>query len=249
MDSPGEILSYIVIGAFLLVLIIVLTVFMRKRKVLLYPLILIIVGTYVTYYFMYPTIITNKHEKAYADLQIFLKENYSEYSFKIESNFDISTKYAGTFTLTREDFPYYTVGVRATGKGRFKESLWTPQTVPENRADLWQALKGYELSLNLGTKLNTVEKLDNWSNSEFTAFAVMLNNKPAIAVYSNYPVYLYQLIPGEADGMLKVLHEDYTFIYIGEQHEDDILEITAANGSTHFYDTTVEKGKLIVIEP
>jgi len=250
MDTSAELLSFILLGALLLLVIICLCLTLRKHKKILVALISLILIGYFLYFTFYSTIEKQVHERAYNALLVYLEQKHPNIEFIIESKLLEPGVDAGSFFVYPNHFPEIGVQLKRQRDGSFKQVASTSRIETSHQEDIWKTLY---FSLDDGNLIDenipVITKLDSWIKDDLTVFALLVNDKPTIATFT-YKVSgygLYDVKYGNIGEYVMTTHDNLTFLLIDERYEGDSFKIVDDDKS-YIYHSAEDKGKLIVLE-
>ena len=248
---PGEMISFMLLG--IIVFIIILSIFfiLRKRKKLAVALTFPLIIGYFGYYIFFPTIQENTHEKRYQQLITYLNTTYPEKHLVIYPQHFESGVNVGEFQVHQLDTPEIGVTLRVQKDGSVSQlATWTNSTYPTQQ-ELWRELQTNFLgNYTLDKEIPEIKKMDTWIDDELTVFALTIDGKPSIAIftYSNAGYELIDIKEGKQGEIVTAEYEHYLFIYIDEHYAEDIATIHSKSGDTYLINALEQKGRLITNE-
>jgi hypothetical protein len=125
---------------------------------------------------------------------------------------------------------------------------WSNQKYPTQQ-ELWREIAYiYGETYTLNKDISEIIKQDEWINGELTAFALKIDDMPAIALY-NYSSEGYSLLElrqGKHEGFVSIEVDDYVFVYIDERYQGETVTIHLKNGEEYVLNVDQHKGQLIV---
>lgn len=245
--NPGELIYFSMIGFVLLITMVIIWFVFRKKKRFAMTVIGVLMVGYIGYYFYFPTLKINTHEKGYAQMTAYLSENYPGKDYEIspkhyeEGNHvgefyvnEVGSEMGATFQVDKEG--------EVTEKG-----TWSNLGYPPSQQELWRDLVFYEYE-GLETDIPEIIKKDEWFEGELAAFGLINNGDPAIALfhYSREAYGLIEFKKAEDDGVVTVETEEYIFVYVNEDYGEDLVTVILSSGEELVLDVAGEKGRLIV---
>ncbi|MBO1909972.1 hypothetical protein J4G37_34955, partial [Microvirga sp. 3-52] len=93
-----------------------------------------------------------------------------------------------------------------------------------------------------------ITKIDEWIDGELTAFALTIDDMPAIALfnYSKAGYDLLELQEGEREGYVIIEREGYVFIYADERYQGRKVSANLVNNKQFTFNVDEQKGQLII---
>ena len=230
-------------------MIIVILLIFRKRKKWAIALTSVVVIGYVGYYVYFPTLKVNTHSERYEKLIDYLGENYPDKEFTIlPKNYEEGYT-VGQFDVNDIENSRMGVTLHVDKGGKVTQiGTWSNQEYPTQQ-ELWREIEYiYGETYTLNKDISEVTKQDEWINGELTAFALTIDDMPAIALY-NYSSEGYSLLElrqGDHEGFVFVEVDDYVFVYIDEGYQGETVTIHLKNGEEYNLNVAQHKGQLIV---
>lgn len=246
---PRENIYFILIGVILLVVIILIWLIFRSRKKWAIAFSSMLVIGFVGYYLSFPTIKVNTHAERYEQVNDYLAENYPNKKFTILPKYYEEGYTVGQFDVNKMETPTIGVTLRVDKKGEVTQvGTWSNKEYPTQQ-ELWQEIEFmYGETYTLDKEIAEITKQDEWMEGELTAFALSIDDMPAIALfhYSSKSFGLLELRQGERGGFISIEEEGYVFIYIDKSYQGEIVTIDLKNGEEYKLNVDQHKGKLIV---
>lgn len=245
--SPSELIYFFIIGFALVFTITILWFIFRKKRRVAIVLTSILVLGFIGYVLYFPTLKTNKHSEAYGIVSDYLDENYPNRVFTIRQEHYEAGLTVGDFDVNDIETP--TIGVTlSVNKDKVNEiGTWSNLEYPTQH-ELWRELQLYYGSpYSLNKNLAEITKMDEWINGELTAFALTIDDKPAIALfnYSRAGYSLLELQEGEHEGYVIIEKEGYVFIYADERYQGKTVA-NSVNSKAFTFNVEQQKGQLII---
>ncbi|MCG7345472.1 hypothetical protein MHZ92_15145 [Sporosarcina sp. ACRSL] len=246
--KPGELIYFLLIGVIVLAVILVIWLVLRKRKKWAVVLSSVLVIGYAGYFFYYPTLQVNTHAERYEQVVNYLAENYPDKEFTISPK-DYEEGYTvGTFQVNNIETPMIGVILRVDKEGQVTQTAtWENRGYPKQQ-ELWREIEFTYGGYTLDKEKVEIAKQDEWIDGELTAFALTIDDMPAIALfsYSNEGYGLLELQQGAREEFVFIEKRSYIFIYIDERYQGEILTFQLKNGEDYTVNADQNKGKLIV---
>lgn len=244
----SDLVSLLWIGSAVFIVYVILWFVLKKRKkwAIVLPGILLI--AYSGYVFYYPTMQKNTHAERYDQLTEFLSENYPKREFNITPEEYGEEYVVGSFTVHDIDSPTMGVEMAVNRAGDVTETAYWHMLDSLTQQELWKGIEfSYEGAYTLDRESPEIAKLDEWMDGGLTAFALSINDRPAIALfdYSDGGYSQLDLQEGEKAGYVSAEYGGYVFIYMDEQFTADTLTVHSADGSEYTVNAG-QKGRLIV---
>lgn len=247
--SPSEVIHFLLIGVIVFVVIMLIWIIFRKRKKWATALTSVFVIGYVGYYLYFPILKVNTHAERYEQVVSYLEENYPNKEFTILPKHYEEGYRVGEFQINDIETPTVGVTLRVDEKGKVTQiSSWSNQEFPTQQ-ELWREVAFiYGENYSLDKEIAEITKQDQWIDGELTAFALNINDMPAIALfnYSSGGYSLLELQQGEREGFVSIEEEGYVFIYIHERYQGDIVMIRLKDGEEYTLNAELHKGQLVV---
>ena len=197
---PGELISFMGLGIVVFIVILFICFILRKRKKLAIALTIPLIIGYVSYFIFFPTIQENTHAKRYQQIEAYLSTTYPEKHFVISPQHFEQGVNVGDFQVHHLDTPEIGVTLRVKKDGSVSQvSTWTNSDYPTQQ-ELWRNLQTNFLGdYALDKEIPEVKKIDTWIDGELTVFALTVDGKPSIAIftYSNAGYSLIEVTEGE----------------------------------------------------
>ena len=247
--SPSENIYFILIGVPVVAAIMFIWFICRKRKRLAIVFTSVLVIGYIGYYAYYPTLKMNKHAKGYEQVVHYLTEKYPDRMFTISpKHYEPGYKVAN-FNVNDSKTPMIGVTLRADKEGQVTQtSYWSNLDYPPQQ-ELWREIEfSYGEPYTLDKEIADVTKEDEWIDGELTAFALTMNDKPAIALY-NYSKAGYGLLElqqEEHEGFVVIENSGYVFIYVDESYPGETVTINVKDDKEYTLNVNQQKGRLII---
>ncbi|WOV87701.1 hypothetical protein QWT69_00845 [Sporosarcina oncorhynchi] len=248
--SPRELIYFFVIGVAVLVAITILWFIFRKKRRIAIAFTSILVLGFIGYVLYFPTMKTNKHSEAYEIVSDYLDKNYPNRVFTVVPEHYEAGYTVGDFNVNDIETP--TIGViLRVDKDKVKEiGTWSNLEYPIQQ-DLWREIQSfYESPYSLNKDLAEITKIDEWIDGELTAFALTVDDKPAIALF-NYSKAGYGLLDfqeGEREGFVIIEKEGYVFIYVDERYQGRTVSVNLVDNKEFTFNVDQQKGQLIIEE-
>jgi hypothetical protein len=249
--SPSENIYFFLTGVTVLVVIMFVWLIFRKRKKWAIALTSMLVIGYVGYYVYYPNLKVNMHAERYEQVINYLAETYPDKEFNILPKHYQEGDGVGVFAIN--DIKTLPMGVtlRVDEEGRVTQiGTWSNQEYPTQQ-ELWREIAFiYGESYSLDKDIAEITKQDVWIDGELTAFALIIDDMPAIALfnYTREGYSLLELQQGEREGFISIEEAGYVFIYIDERYQGEIVKVHLKNGEEYTLNADQHKGRLIVEE-
>ena len=192
--SPGENIYFFLIGVPVVAAIMLIWFIFRKRKRLAIVFTSVLVIGYIGYYAYYPTLNMNKHAKGYGQVVHYLTEKYPGRMFTISpEHYEPGYKVAD-FNVNDSETPMIGVTLRSDKEGQVTQTSYRSNFDYPTQQELWREIKFiYGEPYTLDKDIADISKEDEWMDGELTAFALTINDMPAIALY-NYSKAGYGLL-------------------------------------------------------
>ncbi|WP_342505338.1 hypothetical protein [Sporosarcina sp. FSL K6-2383] len=247
--SPSEIISFLLIGAAVIVAIVVFWFIFRKRIKFAIALTAVLVIGYIGYFIYYPTLKVNTHAKRYEQVMEYLTEKYPDKEYSVSPEHYEKGYSVGEFNVNDVETPTMGVTLRVDRKGQVTQILtWSNLGYPAQQ-ELWRKIEFfYGETYTLDKDIADVTKEDEWINGELTAFALTIDEMPAIAFY-NYSKASFSLLGlelGEREGFVVLEEDGYLFIYVDKRYERETITGILENGKEFMLNIDQKKGRLIV---
>ncbi|OCA84053.1 hypothetical protein A8F94_15085 [Bacillus sp. FJAT-27225] len=247
--SPSETIYFFLFGVAVLVGIMFIWLIFRRRKKWAISLSGLLVIGYVGSYFYYPALKVNTHAERYEQVKDYLGKNYPNEKFTIIPKHYEEGYTVGQFDINTIETPTIGVTLRVDKEGQVKQiGTWTKQDHPKQQ-ELWREIEFIHGSTySLDKEIPEITKQDEWIEGQLTAFALTINDKPAIAIfnYSSAGYSLLDLQQGEREGFVSIEEAGYAFIYIDKKYQGETVTIHLKNGEEYTLNVDQHKGKLIV---
>lgn len=246
--SPGELIYFSTIGFVVIVASIVLWFIFRKRKNIAIILPTILVLGFIGYVLYFPTMKTIKHSEAYEIVSDYLDKNYPDRVFTVRPEHYEAGYTVGEFDVNDVETPTIGVILRVDKDDVAEIGDWSSLEYP-TQEDLWQEIQSYyESPYSLNKDLAEITKIDEWIDGELTAFALTINDMPAIALfnYSKAGYSLLELQEGEPEGYVIVENDGYVFVYADERYQGKIISANLVNRQEFTFNVDQRKGQLII---
>ena len=246
---PGDLISFMLLGIGVLIVILFICFILRKRKKLAVALTIPLIISYVSYFIFFPTIQENTHAKRYQQIKAYLSITYPEKHFVISPQHFEQGVNVGDFEVHHLDTPEIGVTLRVKKDGSVSQvATWTNSDYPTQQ-ELWRNLQTIFLgNYSLDKEIPEIKKIDTWINGELTVFALTIDDKPSIAIftYSHAGYGLIDVTEGKRGEIVTAEYENYLFSYIDEYYAEDSATIRSTSGDTYSINALEQKGKLIV---
>ena len=192
--NPGELIYFFLIGVALVVAISILWFIFRKRIKVASTVTFILVIGYVGYILYYPTLKINTHTERYEKITEYLAENYPNKKFTISPEYYEEGYTVGDFQVNDIETPTIGVTLRVSKEEQVTQvGTWSNIEYPTQQ-ELWRVIEfTYGETYTLGRKSTNITKKDDWMDGELTAFALTIDDMPAIAFF-NYSKEGYGLL-------------------------------------------------------
>ena len=102
---PGDLLFLIGIAIIVLIAVVITLIIFRKRRKMARIIVSIIVGSYIVFFAIYPTIRSNIHAQRYDELEEYLQNTYPTEEFYIESRDYDNVIQLGDFYVSNKSTP------------------------------------------------------------------------------------------------------------------------------------------------
>ena len=248
---PGEMISFMLLGIVVFIVILLIFVILRKRKKLAIALIIPLMLGYVAYYISFPNSQENTHTKRYQQLEDYLGITYPEKHFVVSPQQFESGVNVGEFQVHQLDTPEIGVTLRVQKDGSVSQlATWTNSTYPTQQ-ELWRELQiNFLGDYTLDKEIPEIKKMDTWIDGELTVFALTIDDKPSIAIftYSNEGYELIEVKEGKQGEIVTAEYEHYLFIYIDEHYVEDTATIHSKSGDTYTVNVIEQKEQLVIKE-
>ncbi|WP_226671118.1 glucosyltransferase domain-containing protein [Metabacillus litoralis] len=247
--SPSENIYFLLIAIIVFVVILFIWWIVRKRKKLAVVLTSLLIIGFAGYYAYYPTLKSNTHTERYNTVIEYLVENYPDRKFQVLPKEYEAGYRVGEFRVNDIKTPSFGVSLSVDEEGSVMQtSNWSNQEYPKQK-ELWRELEFiYGENYTLDKEIAEITKQDEWIDGELTAFALTIDDTPAIALfeYSKGGYSLLELQEAANEGYVYIEEEGFVFIYIDDHHEEEIVTISLENGEEFVLNVNQSKGKLIV---
>lgn len=247
--SPGENIYFFLIGVPVVAAIMLIWFIFRKRKRLAIVFTSVLVIGYIGYYAYYPTLKMNKHAKGYGQVVYYLTEKYPDRMFTISPEQYEQGYTVADFNVNDIETPMIGVTLRADKEGQVTQtSYWSNLDYPTQQ-ELWREIKFiYGEPYTLDKDIADITKEDEWMDGELTAFALTINDMPAIALY-NYSKAGYGLLElkqEKHEGFVVIEKSGYVFIYVDERYPGETVTIHLKDDKEYTLNVSQQKGRLII---
>ena len=245
---PVDLVTLLSIGSAVLFVCVILWFVLKRRRKWAIFLSGILLIAYSGYVFYYPTLQKNTHKERYGQLTEYLSENYPKREFNITPEEYGEEYVVGSFTVHDVDSPTMGVEMAVNRAGDVTETAYWHMLDSLTQQEVWKELEfSYGGAYTLDKEIPEITKLDEWMDGRLTAFALSINDKPAIALfdYSTGGYSQLDLQEGEKAGYVSAEYGGYVFIYMDEQFTADTLTVHSADGSEYTVNAG-QKGRLIV---
>lgn len=247
--NPSEVIYFLLIGVAILVAILFVSFIFRGRKKWAIVITTVLVIGFVGYYLYYPSLKVKTHTERYEQVMDYLAKKYPNKKFTISPKHYEEGYTVGEFMVNDIKIPQMGVTLSVDKEGQVTQtSTWSTQDYPTQQ-ELWREIPfSYGGTYTLDKELAEITKLDEWINGELTAFALTIDNLPAIALfnYSNAGYGLLELQQGEQEEVVSIEMEGYLFIYIDDRYQGDKVTVELKNGEEYTANVDENKGRLIV---
>ena len=246
--SPSELIYFIVIGVAVVIVTTILWFILRKKRRVAIGLTSMLVLGFIGYVLYFPTLKMNKHSEAYEIVGNYLDKNYPNRVFTVVPEHYEAGYTVGNFDVSDIETPTIGVTLRVD-KDEVKEiGTWSNLEYPTQQ-ELWRIIQSYyESPYSLNKDPAEITKIDEWIDGELTAFALTINDMPAIAIF-NYSKVGYGLLEfqeGEPKGYIIIEKEGYVFIYADERYQGKTVPANLVNSNKSTFNVDQQKGRLIV---
>lgn len=249
--SPSEIIYFFLIAIIILAAIMIVWLIFRKRKKWAITLTSMFVIGYFAYYIYSPTLKENSHKERYEQVIDYLAKNYPNKHFNIEPKYYEEGYRIGEFQVNDVKTPTMGVTFRVGEEGQVTQvSNWSKNEYPTQQ-ELWREIEFiYGETYTLDKEISKITKQDEWIDGELTAFALTIDDMPAIAIftYSSAGYGLLEFQQGEREGFISIEIDGYVFLYIDESYQGAKVTIHLKNGEEFSLNVDKNKGRLIVKE-
>lgn len=246
--NPGELIYFSMIGFILLMAMVIIWFVFRKKKRLAMTLIGVLMVGYISYYFYFPTLKVNTHEKRYAQMTAYLSENYPEKDYEVSPKNYEEGSYIGEFQVNEVGSRVIGVYFQVDKEGQVTEKgTWSKFGYPSSQQELWRDLV-FEHYEGLDTNIPEIIKKDEWFEGELAVFGLTIDGESAIALFNYFREAsgLIELKKAEHEGVVTAEAEDYVFVYVDEDYEEEHVKVILASGEELELDVAGEKERLIV---
>ncbi|WKA60376.1 hypothetical protein QWY16_09805 [Planococcus shenhongbingii] len=247
--NPAETIFFGLIGIGVMAAIVFIWLILRKRKRWALLLTSILVLGFVGYYLYFPVLKINEHEERYGILVDHLSKHYPENEFDIVPERYEQGYSVGSFEVNKIESPLFGVTLYVDQSGEVSQpSTWTKQEYPAQQ-DLWKELEfSYGEEYSLEKDLPVITKQDEWIDGELTAFALAIDESPAIAVYEYFPqgYGLLGIEQGKKGGFASIEWEGHVFVHIDENFKGETVVIHLKNGKEFSVNAAEHKKRLFV---
>lgn len=246
--SPSELIYFFVIGVAVVIAIAIFWFIFRKKRRVAIALTSILVLGFIGYVLYFPALKTKKHSEAYGIVSDYLDENYPDRVFTIRQEHYEAGLTVGNFDVNDIETPTIGVTLRVIGDEVTEIGTWSNLEYPTQH-ELWRELQSYyESPYSLNKALAEITKIDEWINGELTAFALTIDDKPAIALfnYSRAGYGLLELQEGEREGYVILEKEGHVFIYADERYPGKTVSANLVNSKGSTFNVEQQKGQLII---
>jgi len=247
--SPSENIYFFLIGIPVVVAIIFIWLIFRKRKKIAIVFSSMLVIVYVGYYTYYPTLKENQHAMRYEQVDSYLTEKYPDGIFTISPKQYEEGHRVGDFYVNDIETPRIGATLHVDKEGLVAQTSWWSNSDNPTQREVWRTIEfSYGESYTLDKKIADITKEDEWINGELTAFALTINDIPAIALfnYSREGYGLVELKEEERDGFAIMEESGYIFIYVDERYQGETITVNLENGKEFSLNVQQQKGQLIV---
>ncbi|WP_438311708.1 hypothetical protein [Sporosarcina sp. FA9] len=213
--NPGELISFFNIGFAGVIAIIILWFIFRKRRKLVIALTSMLVLGYIGYFLYYPTLKINTHTKGYGIVIEYLDMNYPDKEFTISPQHYEAGYTVGDFQVNDIETPTIGVTLRVDKEKKVMQiGTWSNLEYPTQQ-ELWREIESiYGEANTLDKDIAEISKKDEWFDGELTAFALTIDDLPAIALfnYSKAGYSLLELREEDFEDYVIIEKEGYVFI-------------------------------------
>lgn len=246
--SPSELIYFFIIGAaVVIVTTIIWLIFRKKRRVSIVLMSVLVLG-FIGYVLYFPTLKTNHHSEAYGIVSNYLDEKYPTRVFAVVPEHYEAGSTVGHFYVNDIETPTIGVTLRVDKDEVTEIGTWSNLDYPTQQ-ELWRELQSYyESPYSLNKDLAEITKIDEWIDGELTAFALTIDDLPAIALFnfSKAGYSLLELQEGEREGYVLIEKEGYVFIYADERYEGKTVSANLVNNKEFTINVEQQKGQLII---
>lgn len=211
---PGDLIGYLFFGGCLILISAILFFILKKhRRVALIMSSILAIG-YISIYFAYPSIQSNKHEKSYAVMKNYLAQMYPSQQFTISPTVYEAGVQPNEFYIHDVRTPNYGVVMRVKKKNEVVQiSTWS-NSQNLRQEDIWQELiLHYKETYELDQPIDQIQKLAQFIDGPLTIFGLKIGDKLAIAVF-NYEQAGYSLNYVEEFEQKDIVHGYYENLHI-----------------------------------
>lgn len=230
-----------------MVIIVIWFIFRRRKKTAIVLSSVLVIG-YVGYYTYYPTLKENTHAKRFEHVNSYLAEKYPNRTFMITPEHYEEGYMVGEFRVNDIETPMIGATLHVDKRGAVTQTgSWEDSAYPTQR-EVWKTLEFiYGEFYTLDKEIPNITKEDEWIEDELIAFALTINDIPAIALF-NYSSDAYSLIDlkeGERDGFVVMEEKGDLFIYVDEQYHEDTITVNLENGEELTVNVQQQKGLIV----
>lgn len=247
--SLVELIYFFAIAFVVIVASIVLWFIFRKRRKLAITLTSLLVLGYIGGFLFYPTLKMNMHTKGYEIVIEFLEKNYPDKKFTVSPQHYEAGYTVGNFHVNDIETPKIGVTLFVGNENQVTQiGTWSNHEYP-TQEELWREIEiTYGETYTLDKKSIDIIKKDEWIDGEQTAFALTIDDLPAIAIfnYSKAGYVLLELQEGEREGYVIIEKDGYVFIYADERYQGKTVSANLVKSKKFTFNVDQQKGKLIV---
>lgn len=246
--NPGEVIYFSLVAMAGIVVLGVIWLLFRKRKKLAVALTSLLVLSYAGYYIYFPTMKINTHAARYEQMVDYLATQYPQKEYKIyPKSYEVGYG-VGRFAVNYVETPMIGVTFDVDKTGKVEQvGTWTKGEYKAQQ-DLWRKMESiYVEPYTLDVEIPKITKEDEWMAGELTAFALTIDQLPAVALftYSKESHGLIEWRVEEREKFIVMEESGYLFVYADAQYEGDTVTGNLSTGEEFTVDVK-QKGQLIV---
>lgn len=246
--KPGESIFFFMIGFLLLLIIVLIGFLLRKRRKVFIGFTVIVLISFISFYFYYPTLKKNTHAKRYEQIVEYLKDEYPNRKFSVIPEVYEEGYSVGQFDVNDVSSPNIGVTLRVNNGGQVVHTGSWSKYEDLAQDELYRSLEAdYYLSYNLDQQIKDISKVDEIIEGSLTIFALDIDGNPALALY-DYTKAGYSLlsfVEGEKGHFISRENKDVLYIHVDKDFQEDYILVPIEGGEKLRVDVQGRKGRLI----
>lgn len=243
---PADLIGFMFLGVCMLIVIGIMALVFRKRKKVTLIISSLLIISYSIYFFAFPSIQANKHEKSYAVLTEYLAQQYPDQQFTIvPEHYEVGVA-PGDFDVHDVRTSNRGVSLRVNGNEVVQIATWTKPV--DRQEDLWQELLlYYKETYQLDQPMDYIKELAYYNEGSFTVFGLKVDGNAAIAVYDYFDGgYRLEAIEEFAhEEVVHLVHNDQLLVLVTDKNAAATVTIALEDGERSF-DVTPKQAQILV---